>query len=169
MYWRVMCFLPGRRYESYDENCGDERTIRWRECLKKGLIRPDPTAKNRVPGSLETAGRFLHAAEKTLAIDEYEMAQIAAYNSAFHSARAVLFAGGYTERSHACLAVSLSELCRDNNELVRMAATLDKMRIARHNVQYTGGLVNREEAAYSVRFATELYEAVQLFLKREIP
>ena len=120
-----------------------------------------------MPGSLEAAGRFLHAAENTLTIDEYEMAQIAAYNSAFHSARAVIFAGGYTERSHACLAVALSELCRDNKDLVRMAATLDKMRVARHNVQYGGGLVNRDEAAFSVRFAAELYEAVQLYFKGE--
>ncbi|MCK4269841.1 MAG: HEPN domain-containing protein [Methanogenium sp.] len=135
--------------------------MRWRDCLKKGLIRPDPLAKNRVPGSLETAERFLHAAENTLEIDEYEMAQIAAYNSAFHSARGVLFAGGYTERSHACLAVVLSEFCRENKELARMGATLDKMRIARHNVQYGGGLVKRDEAAFSVRFAAELYEAVQ--------
>ncbi len=45
-----------------------------------------------------------------------------------------------------------------------MGATFDKMRIARHNVQYGGGLVKRDEAAFSVRFAAELYEAVQRHL-----
>jgi len=58
--------------------------MRWRECVDRGLIRADPGALERIPGSLASAARFLRAAEKNVAIEEYEMAHLAAYNSAFH-------------------------------------------------------------------------------------
>ncbi len=64
--------------------------MRWRECVDRGLIRPDPKALERVPGSLASAARFLRAAEKNVAIEEYEIAHLAAYNSAFHSVRTYL-------------------------------------------------------------------------------
>ena len=48
--------------------------MRWRECVDRGLIRADPGALERIPGSLASAARFLRAAEKNVAIEEYEMA-----------------------------------------------------------------------------------------------
>jgi len=42
-------------------------------CLQEGLIKRDQTARDRVENSFK--------------IEENEMAEIAAYNSAFHSAR----------------------------------------------------------------------------------
>ena len=67
-------------------------------------------AKERVERSLEIAKRFLTAAEKNLGIEEFEIAEIASYNSLFHSARALLFNKGYIERSHACLVTALRSL-----------------------------------------------------------
>jgi len=64
--------------------------MRWQECVDRGLIRSDPRALERIPGSLASAVRFLRAAEKNVAIEEYEMAHLAAYNSAFHSVRTYL-------------------------------------------------------------------------------
>ena len=52
-------------------------------------------AKERVERSLEIAKRFLTAAKKNLGIEEFEIAEIASYNSLFHSARALLFNKGY--------------------------------------------------------------------------
>jgi hypothetical protein len=48
--------------------------MRGRECVDRGLIRADPGALERIPGSLASAARFLRAAEKNVAIEEYEMA-----------------------------------------------------------------------------------------------
>ena len=45
--------------------------MRWGECIDRGLIRPDPGAKERVSGSLASAARFLRAAEKNVMIEEY--------------------------------------------------------------------------------------------------
>ena len=71
-------------------------------CLQEGLIKRDLTTRDRVENSFKIAERFLRSAEKNREIEENEMAEIAAYNSAFHSARALLFAKGYVERSHYC-------------------------------------------------------------------
>lgn len=65
--------------------------MNWRSCTEEGYIRKDAHAPDRIPGSLESAVRFLQAADRTLAIEEYELALLAAYNSAFHSARSLLF------------------------------------------------------------------------------
>lgn len=66
--------------------------MRFDECLDKGMIKRDPKATERVGTSLDAAERFLRSAERNFEIEEYEMVEIAAYNSAFHSARSLLFA-----------------------------------------------------------------------------
>ena len=91
--------------------------MRWRECVDRGLIRPDRGAVERVPGSLASAARFLRAAKKNVAIEEYEMAHLAAYNSAFHSVRTFLYATGYVERSHACLVTAVRHTSGDDPEI----------------------------------------------------
>ncbi|MEN6611351.1 MAG: HEPN domain-containing protein [Methanoregulaceae archaeon] len=130
------------------------------ECEARGLIRKDSSASSRVPGSLDTSARFLSAARKNIGIREFEMAEIAAYNSAFHSARALLFSLGYLERSHACLTTALNHLIRDDEEIRNFISTLDKLRLSRHNVQYGGSLVLPDEAAFAADFAGRFHEAV---------
>ena len=127
--------------------------MRWQDCVDRGLIRADPKALERIPGSLASATRFLSAAEKNVAIEEYEMAHLAAYNSAFHSVRSFLYAAGYVERSHACLVTAVRHTSGDNPEIVNLLNAFDKLRVARHNVQYSGSLVCEEEAAFCIRLA----------------
>ncbi len=127
--------------------------MRWQECVDRGLIRSDPRALERIPGSLASAVRFLRAAEKNVAIEEYEMAHLAAYNSAFHSVRTLLYAAGYVERSHACLVTAVRHASGGDPEIVDLLNAFDKLRVARHNVQYSGSLVCEEEAAFCIRLA----------------
>jgi uncharacterized protein (UPF0332 family) len=86
--------------------------MRLEECVDRGLIKKDPLASERVESALMIAERFLRSSSRNLKIDEYEMAEMAAYNSAFHVTRALLFEKGYTERSHFCLGVALRGLYR---------------------------------------------------------
>lgn len=145
--------------------CGG-RAVKWQQCRAEGLIRHDPRAPDRVAISLQSAARFAEAAEKNIAIAEFEMAQLAAYNSAFNAARALLFARGYVERSHICLISALRRLYGDREELVAPLAALDKMRISRHNVQYGGALVTEEEAVFSARYSRRFLLTVQGVLGR---
>jgi len=129
------------------------------QCLDEGLIKKDPRAVDRIEKSLEIAERFLGSAENNLKIEENEMAEIAAYNSAFHSARALLFAKGYVERSHYCLGVALK--CLYGGELLDLIKVFDKIRVSRHNVQYGGALVSREEADFVVEFGEDFLRAAR--------
>jgi uncharacterized protein (UPF0332 family) len=56
--------------------------------------------------------------------EEYEIAEIAAYNSAFHSARALLFAEDYTQRSHYCLNIALRHLYSKDDEILELSIIL---------------------------------------------
>ena len=120
--------------------------MRFEECIDKGLIKKDLLASERVESSLMIAERFLRSSRRNLEIDEYEMAEIASYNSAFHAGRALLFAKGYTERSHFCLGVALKGLYR--GIILDLLNVFDKIRLSRHNVQYGGELVREDEAAF---------------------
>ena len=136
--------------------------MRFEECLERGLIKSDPQASRRIESSLEAAGRFLRSAERNLEIEEYEMAEIAAYNRTFHSARSLLFARGYVERSHYCLGIALRSLY--GGKIVDLLKTLDKLRLSRHNVLYGGALVGREEAEFVIKFAKEFFDVVKIEL-----
>jgi uncharacterized protein (UPF0332 family) len=127
--------------------------MRFEECLDKGLIKEDPLAGERVESSLAIAERFLRSSNRNLEIDEFEMAEMAAYNSAFHAARALLFAKGYTERSHFCLGVALRGLYK--GKIIDLLKTFDKIRLSRHNIQYGGALASEEEAAFVINFARD--------------
>lgn len=129
------------------------------DCLEKGLIKRDSRASERVESSLKTDEKFLHSAERNLEIEEHEMAEIAAYNSAFHSARALLFSKGYVERSHYCLGAALRDLYR--GRIIDLLKTFDKIRLSRHNVQYGVSLVDREEAEFVIQFASEFLDAAK--------
>ena len=133
--------------------------MRLEECLDRGLIKKDPLASERVESSLMIAERFLRSSNRNLEIDEYEMAEMAAYNSAFHAARALLFAKGYTERSHFCLGVALRDLYRE--KIIDLLKTFDKIRLSRHNVQYGGALVSEDEAVFVIDFARDFLVAAK--------
>jgi uncharacterized protein (UPF0332 family) len=94
--------------------------MKFHECEEKGLIRKDDSAPARVAASLESSARFLTAARKNIQISEFEMAEIAAYNSAFHSARSLLFFLGYVERSHVCLITALNHIIHDDRDLISL-------------------------------------------------
>ncbi len=129
------------------------------QCLDEGLIKKDPRAVARIEKSLEIAKKFLGSAENNLKIEENEMAEIAAYNSAFHSARALLFAKGYVERSHYCLSVALK--CLYSGDLLELIKVFDKIRVSRHKVQYDGALVSREEADFVIEFGEDFLRAAR--------
>jgi uncharacterized protein (UPF0332 family) len=126
-------------------------------CLQEGLIKRDHRARDRVEKSLDIAEKFLRSAVKNQEIKENEMAEIAAYNSAFHSARALLFARGYVERSHYCLGIALK--CLYQGKILEHLNVFDKIRISRHNVQYGGAQVGDEEAEFVIDFCRDFLQA----------
>lgn len=141
--------------------------MNFKDCLSKGLIRRDKSAPERIKKSLEIAERFLSSAKKNIEIEELEMAEIASYNSIFHSARALLFKKGYTERSHICVILVLKELYKNNHKLVELLNTFNKIRISRHNIQYGGELIGIEEAEFVYNFGKQFLEETKKTIKEK--
>jgi uncharacterized protein (UPF0332 family) len=139
--------------------------MNFKDCLSKGMIRKDKTAPERVEKSLEIAERFLESSKKNIEIQELEMSEIASYNSIFHSSRALLFKKGYIERSHICVIIGLKELYKEDNELLDLMNTFDKIRISRHNIQYGGMLIDKQESEFVYDFAKEFLEKTKNILK----
>jgi len=141
--------------------------MNFKDCLSKGLIRKDKSAPERVKKSLEIAERFLSSAKKNIEIEELEMAEIASYNSIFHSARSLLFKMEYTERSHICVIFALKELYKNSDKLIDLINTFDKIRISRHNIQYGGILIDIEEAEFVYEFAKQFLEKTKKIIKEK--
>lgn len=141
--------------------------MNFKDCLSKGLLRQDKSAIGRVKKSLEIAERFLISAKKNFEIEEFEMSEIASYNSIFHSARSLLFNKKYTERSHICVILALKELYKNNHELVELLNTFDRIRISRHNIQYGGILIDLEEAKFVHDFAKQFLDKTKKIVNKE--
>ena len=139
--------------------------MNFKECLDKGLLKKNSSAPSRVVKSIEIAERFLTASRNTLEIEEYEMAEIASYNSIFHAARSLLFKKGYIERSHLCVILAIKELYVGDHELSALINTFDKIRISRHNIQYGGIIVNKDEAQFVFEFAQRFLGTIKMILK----
>jgi uncharacterized protein (UPF0332 family) len=133
------------------------------DCIKKGLIRKSENTKEKIEQSLVLGDKFLKAAEKNLKMEEYEVSEIISYNALFHYARALLFQKEYNERSHACLFLALKELYPDQKELFDRA---DKIRVERHNLQYSGLVTDLESVEYALEFVKEFRDKARKLLKR---
>jgi len=132
-------------------------------CIQEGYIKKDNSAPIRVENSLKLAEKFLKAAVKNLEIKENTMGEIAAYNSVFHSLRALLFSRGYKERSHYCLMVAVEELFPEL--LHDHIQALHRVRMRRHQVQYDGIEVSEEEVRMVINLAREILEKIRNFLR----
>ncbi|MCD6227373.1 HEPN domain-containing protein [Candidatus Micrarchaeota archaeon] len=140
--------------------------MNFEECVRKNLIKKNSSAKVRVDKSLMTSERFLIASQKNYEIKQLEMTLIAAYNSIFHSARALLFSKGYVERSHYCLFIALKEMYKDDHKMSEILPRIDKIRVSRHNTQYSGEIVLEKEAEFVIETAEDFLTLVKNILKK---
>jgi len=134
------------------------------DCLRKGLIKKSESAKERVEQSLSLGDKFSKSAEKNSEMQEYEVCEIISYNALFHYARALLFNAGYIERSHACLFLSLKRFYPEHRELFDKA---DKIRLERHNLQYSGFSADKESARFVLEFVKEFERTAKKLLKNK--
>jgi uncharacterized protein (UPF0332 family) len=87
----------------------------FQECLKKQKIKPFSRGKTLVGKELDTAKSDLEQAKSSYENGSYKWAMIQAYYAMFHSARTLLYARNYRERSHYCLIVAVRALYVDMN------------------------------------------------------
>jgi uncharacterized protein (UPF0332 family) len=138
--------------------------MKLKECLEKGLLKENTEAKNWTNKELDEAARFLDSAEKALAAKLPDGAELMAYTSVFHSARALLYKKGRVEKSHICLFSAVSELY-ENENIEKLLDEASLMRQSRHALLYGGKTVERKEAEYCIGVAEELLEKTKKILK----
>ena len=79
-------------------------------CLRSQKIKVFSRGKTLAGKELKVAASDLEQAKITFKNDNYKWATIQCYYSMFHSARALLYARNYRERSHHCLIVAIRSL-----------------------------------------------------------
>lgn len=117
------------------------------DCLSKGLLRKIPPSKEQGKRSFDKAQRWLDEANVIWGSKAFNSAVSAAYLAMFHSARAILFADGFREKSHACVARYLAQYVQKGNLEQEWVDLLDHHREIRHEDQYDLGFFATEENA----------------------
>jgi len=133
--------------------------------FKEGLLRKGEVDKNELKGSLELAERFLERAKGNIKMRYFDVAFILAYNSMFHSTRALLFSSGVKERSHLAMIEYVKEKFKDNEKISQFLTILDSYRMSRHAIQYRGEFCSELDAEEAIKDAEEFLEAVKNYFK----
>jgi uncharacterized protein (UPF0332 family) len=139
--------------------------MNFEECIRKNLIRENNDAKEWIGNELNAADKFLVQAKVILNAEQYEAAEIIAYTSIFHLARALLYSKGYSEKSHYCLFAAMDELF--GKELGELGRKAHYLREARHIAVYGGKTVSKEEAGHAVSLAEDFRKATEKILRKK--
>ncbi len=89
----------------------------FKECLKRGRIKEFSQGKALVNKELQTAERDLLDGKEGFEREKYKWSTIQNYYAMFHSARVLLYATNYREKSHHCLIIALRHLICRNREI----------------------------------------------------
>lgn len=109
----------------------------FKACLTKGKIQEFSRGWPLVKKEMKTAEEDLTAAKDSFNRQKYKWATIQSYYSMFHSARALLYAKNYREKSHYCLIVALRALYVDTKLLSNtLVESLQKAKALRENADY---------------------------------
>jgi uncharacterized protein (UPF0332 family) len=131
----------------------------FQKALDKKKILKFPKGKSLVKKELKAAKDDLEEAQDRFKKKKYKYATITAYYSMFHSARALLYAKGYREKSHYWLIVAMQTLYVEKG-------LLDETVIS----EFHDAMVLREDADYHGKFSKEGAEvniaSAQEFLKK---
>lgn len=98
--------------------------------------------------------------------EDYKWATIQAYYSMFHSARALLYAKSYRERSHQCLIEAIRALYLEKGFLdYTLVEALQKAKTLREEADYYGEF-NKENAGYLLEKAEEFLAKTTEIIKK---
>jgi len=96
-----------------------------------------------------------------LKIKLWDVAFLMAYNSMFHSARALLFKNNLKERSHQAMITALKELYSAEKELLHFLNAFSSYKVSRHAIQYSGSLCSETDAAEALSDAKEFLKKAE--------
>lgn len=129
---------------------------KFQKCLQKGLIKTFSNGEVLVKKELEGAKLDLGSAKKSFTEKNYKWATIQLYYSMFHSARALLYAKNYREKSHACLIEAIRNFYTQKGEIgFWLIEALQKAKTLREEADYHGEFT-KEQAQDLLKNAKEI-------------
>jgi uncharacterized protein (UPF0332 family) len=134
------------------------------DCMKKGLLRRASIAKEELRNQLKIAEDYVRKAELVCGKDTYDVSFLTAYISLFHSARALLYAKGYKERSHFCLFEFVKNEFKSDTDIARLAEVSQNYREMRHLVQYEGSVCTEALAREAITDAKNFLKVARRFV-----
>lgn len=109
----------------------------FQECLAKGRIKVFGDAQQLVLKQLQIAESDLNEAKEGLLKNRWKWSTIQAYYAMFHTARALLYAKGFREKSHRCLRIAVSHLyTSEGDAFQRMVENFELAKQLRENADY---------------------------------
>ncbi len=116
--------------------------------------------------SMERSERWYAECEMNINAGAYNSAIASAYNAMFHAARTVLYALGYREKSHYCVARFLDSLVEKGLLEEKWVNMLDRARNVRHADQYNIDFVStKEDAEAMMEMANSFIERMKELVK----
>ncbi len=137
-----------------------------RRLLRERKVIPSRSSRGMVLKELQAAESDLGEARESFVAEKNKWATVQAYYSAFHSARALLYAKGFREKSHRGLLAGIRELYAREMPESMLEAFGDAMNM-REEADY--GLVYSEEGAHAaLGTAEEFLDRARNLLKDTI-
>jgi len=109
----------------------------YKDCFKRRLLRKVEPSENKGRDSLKKAEEWIDEASKNKTVSAYDSCISSSYMVMFHSARAILFRDGVSEKSHFCIARYLEKYVEKNLLEEKWVFLLDRIRDIRHMDQYS--------------------------------
>lgn len=134
------------------------------QCLKRGKIVRISIDEELIRKELRGAEEDLNSAKHSLAERDMKWAIIQGYYAQFHSIRALVFAKGYREKSHACLRYALEAIYIDEKHLP--SSILDDFTFAMHTREGAdyGCVYSEHDAEDVVKSAGDILDRVKAVL-----
>ncbi len=140
-------------------------SLEFEKCLKRDKIKEFPRGKALAAKDIKTAQEDLEAAEGSFNNKNYKWSTVQSYYSMFHSARALLYAKNYRERSHYCLIVALRALYVETRLLPgSLIESLRKGKRLREDADYYNRW-SEEGAKFALKAAKDFLKRAQGFTK----
>lgn len=132
---------------------------KFEKCLKQGLIRQFSRGPALIKKELQNAKLDLNSAQESFDDKNYKWATIQTYYSMFHSARALLYAKSYREKSHWCLIEAIRNFYVVKGEIgFWLVEALQKAKTLREEADYYGEFTEEQ--------AKELLDKAEEFLNK---
>ncbi|MFH1511134.1 MAG: HEPN domain-containing protein [Candidatus Woesearchaeota archaeon] len=135
------------------------------ECLENGYLKKVTPDKELVQKELSEASHDLESAKKAFSDHDYKWCIVQSYYAMFHSAKAVLFTLGYSEKRHIAIVIVLEDLSKNGKLESTFITHLKAAMSAREDADYHYSY-SKETAEHEIETAEEFVNRMEILTSR---